>query len=54
MANKVAKLCMTGELVIFLAIGMHFAERQLACARNDGIASVYVQMPLKTLSEVGI
>lgn len=48
------KIIMITELAVFLAIGVHCADRQLACARDDGISSVYVQMPLKALSEVSI
>lgn len=45
---------MIGELIFFFIIGTLIVGHQLECARDEGIASVYVQMPLKALRDIGI
>ncbi len=49
-----SKMIMIMELVIFMLIGVHYAQDELACARREGVTSVLMSLPMKSLSEVGV
>lgn len=48
------KLVLIGELAFFLVAGLHIVIHETDKARAEGIASVLVALPLKSLSDISV
>lgn len=51
---KMIKLIMFTQLAFFFFAGIQAVSHKVICARNDGISSVLIGMPVKNLSDVDI
>ncbi len=54
MGGKMIKFILVAQLLFFFIAGTHYVDEKVACARNEGITSVLVNMPMQNLSDINI